>query len=630
MEKDIYVSIIERLVNAGFVVSSEYKTEESESMRIAGKYALTNRNRSEFRNSYKHASIVAEKLGLTFDEIEMLLAIVKEEDEVVPISRIVSKYNQMECRVESICSELKTRGYLEEVKSTPRGETLYWVSAKGLMCLLSEQPIDKLDTEPFIKRKPKDPISASSRKAVSKKRAMNSDIPNELFEVLEDETEIESVSSDTDVDVPFLEHLGGKIDEFCDGELPMLELLDLADKCLECSQNMRFRKAFDEVGYEKYSDEQKTFLLMLCDHFAKNGTEPMDFSHKSSPITVSSTRFETLTRAAQALVTAGVVVIPPCETCANSAEEVVKERFMLSPDMAGTIFHGMESLINYATLCRQADVWKSESIEPKTLLFDRDMAEKVSCLNALVDPKSSAMLMERLKEVGRKSLTCLFYGAPGVGKTELCRQLARSTGRDCIVADPAKLDGMYWGESEKNIREVFRAYKYLYKISDKAPILVFNEADSILSKRFTKVGRAIEKSENAVQGIILQELETFEGIFIATTNLQGNLDVASDRRFLYKLRFDYPSAEIRKQILLQKMKWVSDEDARCLATEFCLSGGQMDNVATKCVIEKFMTGKEATLEKMRSFCREELSMRQGKAASGAGIGFIRYQGKGIR
>ena len=626
MEKDIYVSIIERLVNAGFVVSPEYKTEESESMRIAGKFALTNRNRSEFENSYKHASIVAENLGLTFYEIEMLLAIVKEEDEVVPISRIVSKYNQMDCRVESICSELKARGYLEEVKSTPRGETRYRVSAKGLMCLLSEQSMDKLNTEPFIKRNPKDKASASSRKAVSKKTG----IPEDFFEILEDEMEKELLFPSEDVDVPFLEFLGAKIEKFCDVELPMLELLDLADKCMECSQNTRFRKAFDEVGYGKYSDEQKTFLLMLCDHFAKNGTEPMDFSHKSSPITVSSTRFETLTRAAQALVTAGVVVIPPCETCANSAEEVVKERFMLSPDMAGTIFHGMESLINYATLCRQAEVWKSESIEPKTLLFDRDMAEKVSCLNALVDPKSSAMLMERLKEVGRKSLTCLFYGAPGVGKTELCRQLARSTGRDCIVADPAKLDGMYWGESEKNIREVFRAYKYLYKISDKAPILVFNEADGILSKRFTKVGRAIEKSENAVQGIILQELETFEGIFIATTNLQENLDVATDRRFLYKLRFDYPSAEIRKQILSQKMKWVSDEDARCLATEFCLSGGQMDNVATKCVIEKFMTGKEATLDKMRSFCREELSMRQGKAASGAGIGFIRYQGKGIR
>ncbi len=232
-----------------------------------------------------------------------------------------------------------------------------------------------------------------------------------------------------------------------------------------------------------------------------------------------------------------------------------------------------------------------------------------------------------LKSLTQRSSLCLFYGVPGVGKTELCRQLARSTGRDCVVVDPAKLNGSYWGDTEKNAREVFSAYKYLYKISDRAPILVFNEADGILNKRFTEVTRATEKSENAVQGIILQELETFEGIFVATTNLQNNLDAAADRRFLYKLRFDYPSPEIRSRIIRMKMNWVTEEEATALANEFNLSGGQVDNIASKCIIEKFMTGSEASLEKMRGFCREEVSMRTTDSRHESRIGFICYPRK---
>lgn len=629
MEKDIYEIIVERLNKAGFVFDSDFEVAKNESMLIAGRYALCDRSRPDFRTSIKHTSKVASKLDITFDELEMLLAIVKEDGDVIPASLIVSKYRRDMIAVRSICSDLKRKGYLDGVESTPFREGGYKVTNRGLMCLLSEQPMDKLDTEPYIRLEAEDEVFPSRRKAISRNRMFPTDITETISGLFENENEQESrpKSKSVSVDVPFLEFLDGKIDEFCDGNLPMFHLLGLADMCLDCSQNKRFGAAFNSIGYQKFSNEQKTFLLMLCNHFAKNGAVPMNFSPKSSPVDVSSSRFKDLTSAAQALVTAGVVIIPPDDTCTNNKDEIVKERFMLSPDVVGAIFHGMTSLINYATLCKQADVWKCDSIEPKNLLFDKEMAEKVSCLNTLVDPKLSATLMKRLKEIGRKSLTCLFYGAPGVGKTELARQLARATGRDCIVVDPAKIDGSYWGDSEKNIREVFRAYKYLYKISDKAPILVFNEADGIITKRFTNVSRATEKSENAVQGIILQELESFEGIFIATTNLQENLDVASDRRFLYKLRFDYPSAKIRKQIISMKMKWVSEDDAASLAKEFCLSGGQVDNVATKCVIEKFMTGKEATLEKMRSFCREEISMRNPRLRQESRVGFIRYPQK---
>ena len=56
----------------------------------------------------------------------------------------------------------------------------------------------------------------------------------------------------------------------------------------------------------------------------------------------------------------------------------------------------------------------------------------------------------------------------------------------------------------------------------------------------------LDKMENAMQNILLQELENFQGILIAPTNLQGNLDKAFERRFLYKLKFTVPSLETRQ------------------------------------------------------------------------------------
>ena len=65
-----------------------------------------------------------------------------------------------------------------------------------------------------------------------------------------------------------------------------------------------------------------------------------------------------------------------------------------------------------------------------------------------------------------------------------------------------------------------------------APILLFNEADAIFGIRQEGATRAVDKMENSIQNIILQEMEKLDGILIATTNLTTNLDKAFERRFL--------------------------------------------------------------------------------------------------
>ena len=206
----------------------------------------------------------------------------------------------------------------------------------------------------------------------------------------------------------------------------------------------------------------------------------------------------------------------------------------------------------------------------------------------------------------RKGFACLFYGAPGTGKTETVLQIARQTGRDLMQVDIAGLRDKYVGESEKNIKQVFARYRKLCKNSEVMPILFFNEADAVINKRTENVEHSVDKMDNAMQNIILQEIEDLDGILIATTNLTSNLDKAFERRFLYKVEFHKPDTDVKTKIWRSMLKDISDDDALQLATHFDFSGGQIENIARKRTVDYILSGKRASLDDLESYCRAEL------------------------
>ena len=168
------------------------------------------------------------------------------------------------------------------------------------------------------------------------------------------------------------------------------------------------------------------------------------------------------------------------------------------------------------------------------------------------------------------------------------------------------------GESEKNIKAVFDRYRALVRQSKRAPILLFNEADAIIGKRLTNVSRSVDKMENAMQNIILQEMESLEGIMIATTNLEENMDGAFERRFLYKVRFEKPEAEQRCHIWQSLLPTLPAETAMMLASKYDFSGGQIENIARKCGVESVLYGDDAVTEELIDrFCSEEFISKKG-------------------
>ena len=217
------------------------------------------------------------------------------------------------------------------------------------------------------------------------------------------------------------------------------------------------------------------------------------------------------------------------------------------------------------------------------------------------------------------AIQSLLWGAPGTGKTEIVKQIARESGRDIILFDVSKVTASAWGAAEKFYRAVFRAYNYMAEISQEVPILLLNEADTILSRRLSNLDRAIDKSENAISNILLQEFEDMSGILLATTNLVGNIDEAFDRRFLFKTPFQKPDAEARYHIWLSVIPDLSEDEAVKLAADYEMSGAQISNVATKRNLAELYYDGDRGLSYIEDLCRKEISIE--KNAKRPRIGF---------
>lgn len=131
--------------------------------------------------------------------------------------------------------------------------------------------------------------------------------------------------------------------------------------------------------------------------------------------------------------------------------------------------------------------------------------------------------------------TFCFYGPAGTGKSELARHIADEINMPVIVKRASDVLGMWLGETEKNIAEMF------FEARQQCALLVLDEADSFLADR-----RDAQHSWEVSQvNEFLTQIEAFEGIFVCTTNLMDKLDQASLRRFSFKVKFDYLTSDQR-------------------------------------------------------------------------------------
>ena len=257
-------------------------------------------------------------------------------------------------------------------------------------------------------------------------------------------------------------------------------------------------------------------------------------------------------------------------------------------------------------------------IKVRKMYYNELEGEQVKTLTELLEAEKFAQIQNRLKEKGhRPGLCALFYGPAGTGKTESVMQIAKATGRDIFMVDMSKLKSKWIGDSEKNIKALFDTYRNIVKESPIAPIMLFNEADAIFGRRI-KEESSTDKMNNAIQNLILQEMEVLDGILIATTNLTENFDEAFERRFLYKILFKTPETGVKAKIWKSMVDELSEADATRLATDYGFTGGQIENISRKLDVDYILSGAAPDMEKIVSFCDAE---KIKKETTGRRIGF---------
>ena len=265
----------------------------------------------------------------------------------------------------------------------------------------------------------------------------------------------------------------------------------------------------------------------------------------------------------------------------------ITRSFFIQEEILHSIIHPQKkkktTRLKLEQLVKEQDLF--ELIDPKTSLEDvvlhPSTREVLENLLSQMDKK----VAQRLKAWGFKSKArtidarIIFYGPPGTGKTLTALSLAKSLKRQVLSFDCSKILSMYVGESEKNVRKIFDTFKELAEKSKSEPVLLLNEADQFLSARSSGPGSSADKMHNQMQNIFLEQIERFEGVLIATTNLLENLDTAFSRRFNYKIPFKKPDRAQRlalwRKMLPEKAPYAEDFDIEKLA-EYDLTGGQIE------------------------------------------------------
>ena len=350
------------------------------------------------------------------------------------------------------------------------------------------------------------------------------------------------------------------------------------------------------------STEDRTFFYDICNDFLESGRRASDINSTLSDIFESvSQRFSVardLKNGTHALIKLDLAEIDADGMFSDADIKLTEKGKKLFLEKDFDLFTNekkrYEMLIN------------PDKIAEKPLFYDPELSRQLDLLKDNLSDDKFCELQKRLAENALpKGVAAIFYGAPGTGKTETAMQVARATGRPVFHVDIASSKSCWFGESEKIIKRIFTNYAALCKKEPLKPILLFNEADALFAKRKDSNASNVAQTENAIQNIILEEMEKLDGILIATTNLISNLDGAFARRFLFKIQFNNPTTEAKQSIWKSKLPWLHNDDALQLAKKYNFSGGEIDNIVRKVIMDEVLNGQRPDLQTIDEFCRNE-------------------------
>ncbi len=220
--------------------------------------------------------------------------------------------------------------------------------------------------------------------------------------------------------------------------------------------------------------------------------------------------------------------------------------------------------------------------------------------------------LEELVEgiVEHKSARICLYGASGTGKSAFAKHLAKMLDKPFVIKSGSSLISKWVGETEKNIANAFR------EASEEEAVLIFDEVDGFLAER----GQAKVNWEVTQVNEMLVQMEKFDGIFVATTNLIDHLDQASLRRFDLKMEFKTLTAMQLEKIFISYTKELNIDEPTASELQQIraftkLTPGDFATISRQSKFKKIASASE-----FMKRLKEEVKLK--KEQNGSTMGFI--------
>ncbi len=377
------------------------------------------------------------------------------------------------------------------------------------------------------------------------------------------------------------------------------EFLDKMEDLLVDRQDMLYVKNLNKLNL----DQQSKLIILGLTVLTVTGKTPVEIDNLVKEITpsfLSARRLKKdIAEGKNALTSSGFIKLEEAQFRNDISVTLTDKAIRM-------LFGDEDAELILVKNTESSNLIKPESIEEVQLFFNDDITGRIEMLYKILTDEGLKNVQSKLQKNSlHVGVCCILYGEPGTGKTEVVKQLAKKTGRPLLMLEVADIKSMWYGESESKLKQFFTNYKILVRNSEVCPILMLNECDQLLSSR-VNVKRTIDQTANALQNILLNEIENLEGVLIATTNRIDSLDSAFMRRFLYKVKLEKPTLETRKKILKDKMNFLSDKQVAVLAEKFPdLTGGQIENITRKYYMNMVLYETPTKLSEIEEYAAEE-------------------------
>lgn len=244
------------------------------------------------------------------------------------------------------------------------------------------------------------------------------------------------------------------------------------------------------------------------------------------------------------------------------------------------------------------------------IVKEQDTADAFSLESFSVNEKAIGICKAMLS--GESAVNILLYGAPGSGKTEFAKSLAKQCGLKAFVfKNDAELD------NEKGINSICRLNCFL-SLNKSDSVIIVDEADTILETQLSLLSFLMNSGNSSPKkGTVNRMLENSLNKVIWIVNHTSQIETSTRRRFTYSIKFNEMTETALKEIAGEKIANLKMADeTREKILELCgryrVTGASVDNMV-KTLKSLDLSDNEKAIDEVQEVLEANSTLLFGKA-----------------